>query len=186
MVPKAEVISILVIMISSWNFWTCAARNLLHHTMSDVFLLWQKTLTECECYSSIVGWILVNAIFGITFRIIIKGITGRRLLVGPSRLQGFCKAVTNLWPTLIYSCFAKMLLEESAMKSCNSVGTYFRSSGGIWTYPGALLFRSLRMLLAISSSVVGVSRGLGLSINGSSFDSLGSLTCALTWSLMIL
>ena len=41
MVSKAKVISITVIMISSWNFWKRAARNLWHHTMSDVLLPWR-------------------------------------------------------------------------------------------------------------------------------------------------
>ena len=42
------------------------------------------------------------------------------------------------------------------------------------------------MLLAISSLVVGVSSGLGLPMNGSSFDCFGSLKCTLKWSLMML
>ena len=41
------------------------------------------------------------------------------------------------------------------------------------------------MLLAASSLVISVSRGLGLSMNGSSFDSFGLLKCALKWSLMM-
>ena len=64
------------------------------------------------------------------------------------------------------------------------VGRYFRSSCGIWSYPGALLFRSLLILLATSSWVIGVSRGLKLSINSSSFYSSRSLKCALKWSLI--
>ena len=56
MVLKAEVISIPVIMISSWNFWTRAARNIWHHTMFDAFLPWRvSALWECERYSSTVG-----------------------------------------------------------------------------------------------------------------------------------
>lgn len=32
--------------------------------------------------------------------------------------------------------------------------------------------------------VIGISRGLGSPVNGSSFDSFGSLKCALNWSLI--
>ena len=38
MVPKARDISISVIMFFSWNFWTYAARNLWHQTMSEVLI----------------------------------------------------------------------------------------------------------------------------------------------------
>ena len=41
------------------------------------------------------------------------------------------------------------------------------------------------MLLATLCLVIGVSRGLGLLMNGSSFGSFGSLKCALKWSLMM-
>lgn len=33
--------------------------------------------------------------------------------------------------------------------------------------------------------VIGISRGLGWPVNGSSFDSFGLLKCALKWSLMM-
>ena len=39
------------------------------------------------------------------------------------------------------------------------------------------------MLLATSSLVAGVLSGLGLPMNGSSFDSFGSLKYALKWSI---
>ena len=42
------------------------------------------------------------------------------------------------------------------------------------------------MFLATLSLLIGVSRGLGLPMNGSSFNSFGSLKCALKWSPMIL
>ena len=129
---------------------------------------------------------LVSTRFEMTFRSIIKTITRRRYFVDPFGLPVFCKAVSNPWPTLIYSCFAKMLLRDSAMRSCYSVGAYFRSSGGLWSYPGALLFWSLRMLLTTSSLVLGVSRGLGLPMSGSSYDSFWPIKCALNWSIMML
>ena len=71
-------------------------------------------------------------------------------------------------------------------RTCNSVGAYFRSSRGIRSYLGALLFWNLCMLLAASSLFIGVLRGLGLPMNGSSYDSFGSLKCALKWSLWML
>ena len=42
------------------------------------------------------------------------------------------------------------------------------------------------MLLATSALVIGVSRDFELPMNGSSFDSFGSLKCGLKWSLMML
>ena len=116
--------------ISFWNFITCAAKNLWQHTMLEVLLPWRYALWEWERCSATVGWILINTIFEMTFRSIIKKITGRRLLVGPFGLPGLCKAVSNPWPNLIYLCFAKMLLRDSAMRSFTSVAAYFRSSGG--------------------------------------------------------
>ena len=42
------------------------------------------------------------------------------------------------------------------------------------------------MLLASSSLIIGVSRGLGLPMNCSRFDSLWSLKCDLKWYIMML
>ena len=175
-----------VFLMLSKIFWKCTTRYLWYHTKSEVLLLWQHVLWEYERnYATVVG-ILNIAIFEMTFRSIIKKITGRRLLVDPFALPGFWKAVNNPWPLLIYLCFAKMLLRDSAMRSCNSGGAYFRSSGGIWSYLESLLFWSLWMLLATSSLFIRVSRGLELLMGDSSFDSFGLLECALKWSLMML
>ena len=172
-----DVISIPVIMISSWNFWTLAARDLWHNTM-------------CFCHyhnhfgsSRDIPRLYVEFWFIHYLRWL--SMTGRRILVGLFGLPGFCKRVSNSWLTLTYSCFVKMLV-DSAIRSWNSVGTYFRNSGDIWSYPGVLLFRSLWMVLVTSSLVMGVLRGLELPMNISSFDSFWSLKCALTWFLMML
>ena len=98
-----------------------------------------------------------------TFNTVSKRITGQILLVGPFCAPGFCKAVSNPWPTLIYLCFAKMLLRDSAMSSCNSGEAYFRSSG----------LQSVWMPLATSYLAVDVSKGLWLPMNGSNFDFSG-------------
>ena len=102
--------------------------------MSEVLLSWRWALWEREKYFPTVGWILDNTMYELTFRSTIKKINVRRLLVGSFGLPGFCKAVSNPWLTLIYSCFAKMLLTDPVMRSCSSSWACFRSSGCIWSY----------------------------------------------------
>ena len=67
-----------------------------------------------------------SKILEMTFYGNIKRITGWRLLFGTFGLTGFCKAVGNPWPTLMYSCFTKMLLGDSARSPCNSDEAHFR------------------------------------------------------------
>ena len=128
----------------------------------------------CERCSSTVGWILVNTIFEMTFHSTVKRNTGRRLLIGSFSLSGFYEAVSNLWPTLIYLCFAKMLLRDSAMRSYNSVRAYFRSSGVFDHIQELCCCRVCECFLTTSFLVIGVSRGLILPTNVPSFDSCDS------------
>ena len=100
MVPKARDISISVIMIFSWNFWTYAARNLWHHTMytmSEVFFLDDKPFESERC-SSTVGFILDNTI---------------RLLMGPFGLPVSVNLVNQvLYVNLVHHVSVNQVLYE--------------------------------------------------------------------------
>ena len=97
MVPKARDISVSVIMIFSRNFWTYAARNLWHHTMSEVFFLDDKPFESERC-SSTVGFILDNTI---------------RLLVGPFGLPVSVNLVNQvLYVNLVQHVSVNQVLYE--------------------------------------------------------------------------
>ena len=100
MIPKARDISISVIMIFSWNFWTYApyfCTQLLHHTMSEVFFLDDKPFESERC-SSTVGFILDNTI---------------RLLMGPFGLPVSVNFVNQvLYVNLVHHVSVNQVLYE--------------------------------------------------------------------------
>ena len=112
-------------------------------------------------------------------------VIGRKLLVGPLLLLGFCSGIRVPAPRSIGLWSLNMRLRQRAILAASSAPPYFTNSAFTPSGPGALPLLRHPMHVSSSAAVIGRCRGLGFPSNGSIGFSLLRLNCVLKCVLMI-